>query len=299
MLCQFLILPFVGFVSSRIFRLGAVDATMLLVVVSSPGGAYSNLWSSLSNADLALSVTGQPRCQPYSLQRCCHSISSSTSAHRLAVACSRTYAGSLLTIGIVTAAVATGLGISWRLQCDGERGRRLPRRVEALRWRCNALGNAAGLALIAFSLVFSQRSDEPLWGKTTPFYVGVAAPTLVALAASLGLTSLPCLRLAPPERVAIAIECMYQNIGIAGSIAFSAFDGRDAARAKWPPRCSSTELCRRHCSRCSSRFAGRQGGRTRHQASRCCASCATATSRRRCRPSHIFRRAAGQTTRRL
>ena len=56
MMCQFLLLPVVGFATVRTFNLDRVDGVMLMVVVSSPGGAYSNLWCSLMNADLVLSV---------------------------------------------------------------------------------------------------------------------------------------------------------------------------------------------------------------------------------------------------
>ena len=55
----------------------------------------------------------------------------------------------------------------------------------------------------------------------------------VVLAALLG--SIPRLGLSHPERVAIVIECLYQNTGIATSIAFSVFQGNDASRAAGTP----------------------------------------------------------------
>jgi predicted Na+-dependent transporter len=54
---QFLILPFVGFLTVQIFRLPTKVGITLLVITSSPGGSYSNWWCSMFNADLALSVT--------------------------------------------------------------------------------------------------------------------------------------------------------------------------------------------------------------------------------------------------
>ena len=56
MLCQFFIVPFLGFVSTKIFNLKPVYGITLLVLCSSPGGSYSNWWCSVMNADLALSV---------------------------------------------------------------------------------------------------------------------------------------------------------------------------------------------------------------------------------------------------
>lgn len=54
--CQFILLPFCGFLTVVAFRLKDVYGITLLIVTSSPGGSYSNLWCSLFNADLALSV---------------------------------------------------------------------------------------------------------------------------------------------------------------------------------------------------------------------------------------------------
>ena len=56
MICQFVLLPFIGYCFVRLFSLDRVDGVMLQVVVSSPGGAYSNWWCSLMIADLMLSV---------------------------------------------------------------------------------------------------------------------------------------------------------------------------------------------------------------------------------------------------
>ena len=56
LVCQFILLPFCGFLTVIAFRLKEVYGITLLIVTSSPGGSYSNLWCSLFNADLALSV---------------------------------------------------------------------------------------------------------------------------------------------------------------------------------------------------------------------------------------------------
>ena len=233
MLCQFVILPFAGFAATRVFQLERVYGVMLQAVVSSPGGAYSNLWCSLGNADLALSVTATALSTilaaaflPLNLFIYLHASYGSSILEELR------WDLMLLTIGIVTVAVGVGLLFSWRLQRGSDRGRR--QRAETIRWRCNLLGNVAGLALIAFSLVFSS-SREPLWDKPPRVYAATALPTLVAVVATLALTSLPCARLARPERVAITIECLYQNTGLATSIALSIFDGAEAAKAVSAP----------------------------------------------------------------
>lgn len=55
-LCQFFVLPLLGFAATQVFDIGVVKAVMLMITTSSPGGSYSNWWCSLCNADLALSV---------------------------------------------------------------------------------------------------------------------------------------------------------------------------------------------------------------------------------------------------
>ena len=57
MLLQFVMLPFIGFIVIKLFELDSVYGIMLQVLTACPGGAYSNWWCSLLNADLLLSVT--------------------------------------------------------------------------------------------------------------------------------------------------------------------------------------------------------------------------------------------------
>jgi len=133
-----------------------------------------------------------------------------------------------LSVGVVTAAVLCGLAGSLLLS------RREPAFVDVARRRLNIAGNVAGLLLILLSVVFSSRG-EPVWNKAPSFYVTVAAPAVAALALSTGLTSLPYLDLSRPERVAVAVECTYQNTGIATSLALSMFDASDASRAAGVP----------------------------------------------------------------
>ena len=54
LVCQFVLLPLMGFTSIRLFYRGdPVHGIPLLVTVCSPGGSYSNWWCSLFNSDLA------------------------------------------------------------------------------------------------------------------------------------------------------------------------------------------------------------------------------------------------------
>ena len=234
MLCQFVLLPFIGFCAVKAFTLDKVSGVMLQVVVSSPGGAYSNWWCSLFNADLMLSVAAT-------------AVSTILSAGllplNLYVYLNASYGGDALmqrlrwdllfiSIGVVTAAVCAGLLASHKLSQLQAKG--LQASVRKWRHGLSSLGNVAGLGLITFYFVFSS-DEEPIWDKTPAFYAAVAMPAVVALVLSMALTSLPCLHLARPERVAVTIECLYQNTGIAMSIAFSIFSGSEASIAAGTP----------------------------------------------------------------
>mgnify|MGYP006156933309 CR=1 FL=1 len=233
-LCQFVLLPLVGFLTARAFQLEDIEAIMLQVVVSSPGGAYSNWWCSLLNADLVLSVGAT------TLSTVC---SAGLLPLNLFIYLGQRGGGGgggsllhalhwdllLVSIGVVTAAVGCGTLVTWQI---GKRSARPSVAAARRRW-FGCVGNAAGLCLIAFSFVFSSTND-PIWDKSAKFYAAVTTPALLALGLALSLASLPCVRLAPPERVAITIECLYQNTGIGLSIALSVFSGDDASRAHLP-----------------------------------------------------------------
>merc|ERR1719346_957651 len=68
-----------------------------------------------------------------------------------------------------------------------------------------------------------EEGVTPLWGKPIGFYAAVAAPFFASLTTSLAISSLQCLKLTRPERVTIAIEVSYQNVGIASAVALTAF----------------------------------------------------------------------------
>src|SRR6056300_1124602 len=55
--CQFFLLPFFGYIMCVAFSLPLAVGVTLIIVVSSPGGSYSNWWCSIFNADLGLSVS--------------------------------------------------------------------------------------------------------------------------------------------------------------------------------------------------------------------------------------------------
>lgn len=76
-------------------------------------------------------------------------------------------------------------------------------------------------------------ADSKLWNREWKFYVGVALPCILGLLISNIITS--TLQLKKPERVTVSIECCYQNVGIATSVALTMFNGDDLAEAMGVP----------------------------------------------------------------
>lgn len=75
--------------------------------------------------------------------------------------------------------------------------------------------------------------DFRIWNRDWKFYVGVAFPCLAGLLVANIMTS--SFNLNKPERVTVSIECCYQNIGIATSVALTMFDGNQLAEAMGVP----------------------------------------------------------------
>lgn len=94
----------------------------------------------------------------------------------------------------------------------------------------NKVGNLAGIALVSFSLIVSSTSqDASLWNQNAIFYLGCAFPALVGVTIATFLASKGGLQ--KPERVSVAVEGVYQNTGIATSVAASMFKGDQLATA--------------------------------------------------------------------
>lgn len=122
-------------------------------------------------------------------------------------------------LAIVISGIALGLYSTARVQ---------DRRFNKI---ANHVGNLAGFILIVFSATVTNTgsSDSRIWARHWTFYVGVALPCLGGLLVSTLLAS--ALQLKYPERVSTAIECSYQNVGIATSLALTMFNGNDLNEA--------------------------------------------------------------------
>ena len=229
---QFVLLPFLGFCSVMIFGLTelgkedaetvvvnattgntttvpgdgvvGIEAVMLMLTTSSPGGSYSNWWCFIFNADLALSVAMT-------------TVSSISSVFmlpmNLAIYINATNSDSIdieygplsIAVAVVVVAVACGLAASHAF----------PDHKHVF----HTSANVAGLSLIALGLVFTTGSRDGLFGQPWEFFVGVAMPCVTGLILSNVMSF--AVGLNRPQCVSVAIETCYQNTALALSVALA------------------------------------------------------------------------------
>jgi len=239
---QFIILPFLGFVVVKMLQMEAPMGIPLLVITSSPGGSYSNWWCSIFNADLALSVTMTTISTLLSMIMLPVNLIIYTNiAYSSNVVKSLDWSALFISLMVVIGGIFSGL------ICSAN--------VKSLHFNmlANKLGNISGVLLVIFSVFVS--SDDTgggdVWNQRPMFYVGVAIPCLFGLLVANCIVSL--YRLEKPERVAVAVECCYQNTGIATSVAAAVFEGNELAIAVGVPLfygiCEATVLAL-YCSIC-------------------------------------------------
>jgi len=220
-ICQFIILPFCGFCIAKLLELEPVYGMALMVIMTSPGGSFSNWWCSVFNADLAMSVamTGASTLVgvvmlPVNLVLYCtllYGENSFTGEHFVAV---------VRSLAVIIVALIIGLGASWWMN------------DEKVRDRCVQVANLVGVSLFAVSIFASEhKSRTPVWQKPLSLHIAIASPIVLAIFFTTCVTSIPAFNLKKPERVAVVIEACYQNPGLATSIVIAMFSGRDAGDA--------------------------------------------------------------------
>lgn len=221
---QFAILPALGFLVVKVMDLEQSVGITLLVVTSSPGGSYSNWWCSMFNADLALSVAMTAISTLLSTIMLPMNLLIYTKySFHSDVLSNIDWTSLLIALLVVISAIGLGLFVSSYVHSH------------KFNVFSNKLGNIAGILLVLFSALMSNTGggDARLWNHSWQFYFGVSMPCILGLAIANVMTSL--LQFERPERVTISIECCYQNVGIATSVALTMFQGKYLAEAMAVP----------------------------------------------------------------
>ena len=185
------------------FNVG-IEAVILLLTTSSPGGSYSNWWCFIFNADLALSVAMT-------------TVSSIASVFmlpiNLAIYLNATNSDSIdIEYGPLSIAVTIVVfGIGFGLLASAH----FPHKRHVF----HTSANVAGLSLIALGLVSTSGSRDGLFGQPWNFFAGVAAPCVVGVVGSFAMST--AAGLTKPQVLSVGIETVYQNTALALSVALA------------------------------------------------------------------------------
>lgn len=215
--CQFVVVPALGYLSTKLFSLPAPYGVTLLVLCSSPGGSYSNWWCSMFNADLALSVAMTATSTLLSVVML--PLNTVMYVH-LAYGRDIELDWNSLLISLLNTVASISLGLYV--------GNKAPRHRGTL----NAIGQAAGVLLMIISAAFAQKK-KPIWDRDAAFYGATCLPFFFSAIVAMFVASL--LKLHKPEQVAVVIETCYQNIAFATTVAISSFASDDASLAAGVP----------------------------------------------------------------
>ena len=218
LVCQFVLLPLLGFIALKFLPQSPPSAIALLVVTTSPGGGFSGFWCYTANADLALSVAMTTASTlvavvalPLNLALYITTLYGRT--------CTIDFANLVLACAVVVCAVICG----YQLSLHFPQARNI----------VSALGQTAGVLLMIFGALANGSSHEPVWENSPDWFGAVCLPVLGGLGIAMCLALL--IRLPSPQAVAVAIECCYQNTGLALTIALSAMPKEDVGEASGVP----------------------------------------------------------------
>jgi len=238
---QFIIMPFLGYLAIVLLQayggegLSQAMGLTLLIVTASPGGSYSNWWCSTFNADLGLSVAMTAistilsiAMLPANLMLYAHVAYGFSSDQEEGILGSLDFSSLFVALGIVICAISLGLFASYSFPNP------------TFQIRANQMGSISGILLIASGFLLSagpaEEEESEQISTTSPIanYIGVAFPCVVGLVLANVLAS--SAGLAKPEVVTIAVECCYQNVGIAMAAAVNMFpDKHQRAEALFVP----------------------------------------------------------------
>lgn len=219
---QFIILPSLGFAVVKIADLDFVWGITLLIITASPGGAYSNLYCSLFNADMALSVTMTAVSTILSMGLLPFNVYvySKLAYNNDPVLDTLDWKSLGITIIVVVLAVSSGITLSYTIGSKpyGKKVRNV----------ANAFGNVSGIGLVLFTSLTPEGGRITLAGREPIFYYVPIMPMLFGLFFSNIISTL--MRLKCPERVTVSVECVYQNTSIAMTSCLALFEGEAQSR---------------------------------------------------------------------
>lgn len=233
---QFLIMPSLGYLVLKTIRFDDSMGLVLIIVVSSPGGSFSNWWCSIFNADLALSVAMTSLSSALAIiflpmNLILYSYLVYGKEGEESILHEIRWSSLFTSLVVVTGGIILGFIAGYKYD------------NKTFRLWANNIGSTSGLCLITLSILMSclagddgsgegGEASRP-WEQNWEFYVGVAFPCICGLLITNATAII--LGVKKTETVTLAIESSYQNVGIATSMSISMFSGQEKAMALCVP----------------------------------------------------------------
>lgn len=194
---QVLLLPLLALGIGAVYPLSPAMAAGFLIIAACPGGITSNLLTLLARGDVALALTVTAISTLLSTVTLPAIAGLAAGADGLSLPFGPTFGGVF-----VMTAVPTAVGMAWRW--------RFPAAAATAERTIRPAAVAAFAAIVVFTFV-KERAAIIDYGATVG--PAVALLNLVAMACAAGLAT--ALRLDPPQRTAITLECGLQNAAVA------------------------------------------------------------------------------------
>ena len=215
--CQFVLLPLFGYLSVKCFPTDDTTSISLLIMTIVPGGAFSNWFCSLFNADLPLSLA---------LTASSILLSLAFMPVNMLIYISTLYGGdvTIAWIKLFISIAGACLGLMSGLLVSHKRPN----------WRkqCAIAGTISGIILMVYGAVTSS-THEPIWDRCGNFYLQVATPCVLGMVVPFLLSFVA--KVSGPQSCSVATSCAYQNTGISMSIIFATFSPDDQGAALGVP----------------------------------------------------------------
>lgn len=194
---QVLALPLLALGIAAVYPLSPVMAAGFLIIAACPGGITSNLLTLLARGDVALALTITAVSTALSTVTLPVVAGLAAGAQGVSLPFGPTFGGVF-----VMTAVPTLIGMAWRW--------RFPGMAERAGEKLRPAAVAIFAAIVVFTFVKERAAIVDYGASVGP---AVALLNIAAMACAAGLAAM--LRLDPPQRTAITLECGLQNAAVA------------------------------------------------------------------------------------
>lgn len=216
---QLIMMPLIGFVIIKIVPISEASTITFMILLSSPGGAFSNFLNSIFNGDLSLSIAMTTVSTiaalpflPFNLYLYLDILSTTPEAEGAAERLEWAILGR--TVAVLVSGVLLGLYAN----------KKLPTYQKCF----YRIANICAFLQIVLAMVTSN-NDSPIWEKPLDIFLITLFAVIISLFLAIAATRL--VGMPKPEAFSVVIEVAVQNSSVSVAFAFAAFSGSELSEA--------------------------------------------------------------------